>query len=98
MRHQLPYLLLFADHTLPIEVDTGASSSLLNWKTFQKVNYKLNISLFLTKSKFKMYSGEHVSPKGQSEIEFSYEGNEIKTTYLITDECSPTVLGREILG
>ena len=45
----------------------------------------------------KTYSGETVSPKDQSEIEFSYEGNKIKIT-LITDEHSPNLLGREILG
>ena len=87
-----------AGHTLPIEIDTGASISLLNWETFQKVNHGLDISLLLTESKLKMYSGEIVSPKGKSEIEFTYEGNKIKTTFLITDKRSPNVLGRDILG
>ena len=32
-----------SDHILPLEIDTGASISFLNWKTFQKVNCKLNI-------------------------------------------------------
>ena len=50
-----------------------------------------------TKSKLKTYSGETVSPKCQSEIEFSYEGSKIKTTFLITDERSLNVLGRDIL-
>ena len=45
-----------------------------------------------------MYSGEIVSPKGQSEIEFCYEGNKIKTIFLVTDEHSADVLGRDILG
>ena len=89
--------ITIADHTLPIEIDTGASISLLNWETFQKVNYESNISLLPTKSKLKTYSGETVSPKCQSEIEFSYEGSKIKTTFLITDERSLNVLGRDIL-
>ena len=39
-----------------------------------------------------------MSPKAKSEIEFTYEGNKIKTTFLITDERSPNVLSRDILG
>ena len=45
-----------------------------------------------------MYSEEIVSPKGQAEIEFIYEGKKIKTIFLITDEQSPNVLGRDVLG
>ena len=73
--------ITIANHKLPIEVDTGASISLLNWNTFQKLNCKSNISLLPTKSKLKTYSGEIVSPKGQAEIEFFYEGKKIKTTF-----------------
>ena len=90
--------ITIANHKLPIEVDTGASISLLNWNTFQKLNCKSNISLLPTKSKLKTYSGEIVSLKGQAEIEFIYEGKKIKTTFLITNEQSPNVLGRDILG
>ena len=58
--------ITIAGHTLPIEIDTGALISLLNWETFQKVNHGLDISLLLTESKLKTYSGEIVSPKGKS--------------------------------
>ena len=97
----MPPITIFvtiACHTLSIEIDTGASISLLNWETFQKVNYKSDISLLPTKSKLKTYSGEIASTKGRSDIEFTYEVNKIKTTFLITDEHLPNVLGREILG
>ena len=89
--------ITIANHKLPIEVDTGASISFLNWNTFQKLNCKSNISLLPTKTKLKMYSGEIVSPKGQAKIEFLFEGKKIKTTFLITNEQSPNVLGRDIL-
>ena len=42
--------IIIAGHNLPIEIDTGASISLLNWETFQKVNYESDISLLPTKS------------------------------------------------
>ena len=89
--------ITIAGHKLPIEIDTGASISLLNWETFQKINCESNSSL-QTKSKLKTYSGEIVSPKGKSDIEFTYEGNKIRTTFLIIGERSPNVLGRDILG
>ena len=73
--------ITIAGHKLPIEIDTGASISLLNWETFQKINCESNISLLPTKSKLKTYSGEIVSPKGKSDIELTYEGNEIRTTF-----------------
>ena len=73
--------ITIAGHRLPIEVDTGTSISLLNWETFQKINCESNISLLPTKSKLKTYSGEIVSPKGKSDIELTYEGNEIRTTF-----------------
>ena len=75
----------------------GTLISLLNWKTFRKVNYKTNISLLPTKSKLKTYSGETVSPKSQSEIEFSDKDNKIRATLLFTDEQSPNAPGRDIL-
>ena len=89
--------ITIAGHKLPIEIDTGASISLLNWETFQKINCESN-SLLQTKSKLKTYSGEIVSPKGKSDMKFTYEGNKIRTTFLITGERSPNVLGRDILG
>ena len=55
--------ITIANHKLAIEVDTGASISLLNWNTFQKLNCESNISLLPTKSKLKTYSGKIVSPK-----------------------------------
>ena len=73
----------------------GASVNLLNQKTFQQVNCKSNISVPLTKNKLKTYFGEIMS--GQFQIEFSYECNKIKTTFLITDERSPNVLVKDIL-
>ena len=66
--------ITIANHKLTMEVDTGASISLLNWNTFQKLNCKSNISLLPTKSKLNTYSGEIVSPKGNSEMEFVYGG------------------------
>ena len=85
--------ITIAGHRLPIEVDTGTSISLLNWETFQKINCESNISLLPTKSKLKTYSGDI----GKSDIEFTYEGNKIRTTFLITGERSPNVLGTDIL-
>ena len=50
--------IIIAGHNLPIEIDTGALTSLLNWEAFQKVNCESDISLLPTKSKLKANSGE----------------------------------------
>ena len=39
-----------------------------------------------------------MSPKGKSNIEFTFEGNKIEATFLMTGERSPNVLDRDILG
>ena len=97
----MPLITVFittAGHNFPIEIDTGALVTLLDWKTFQKINHEPNISWLPTKSKLKTYSHEIVSPKGKSDIEFTYEGNKIETTFLITGKPSPNVPHRDILG
>ena len=65
--------IMIENQNVPIEIDTGASISLINWDTFKKINCKSNIILSPTSCKLKTYSGEIVHPKGQCEIEFSYE-------------------------
>ena len=89
--------IMIENQNVPIEIDTGASISLINWDTFKKINCKSNIILPPTSCKLKTYSGEIVHPKGQCEIEFSYENKKL-TFFLITDKKSPNVLGRDILG
>ena len=91
-------MIMTENQNVPIEIDTGASISFINWDTFKKINCKSNIILSPTSCKLKTYSGEIVHPKGQCEIEFSYENKKLKTFFLITDKKSPNVLGRDILG
>ena len=59
------------NQNIPIEIDTGASVSLINWETFKKINCKSNIILSPTSCKLKTYSGKIINPKGQCEIEFT---------------------------
>ena len=43
----MPLITVFittAGHNFPIEIDTGALVTLLDWKTFQKINHEPNIS------------------------------------------------------
>ena len=82
----------------PIEVDTGASTSLLNWDTFQKINISSQFVLSPTKCKLETYSGIVVLPKGVVEVEFSYKGKDVGSKFLITSEKYQNVLGRDVLG
>ena len=74
------------NQNITVEIETGASISLINWETFKKINCKSNIILLPTSCKLKTYSGEIVNPKGQCEIEFYYENKKLKTLFLITDK------------
>ena len=74
------------NQNIPIEIDTGASVSLINWETFKKINCKSNIILSPTSCKLKTYSGKIINQKGQCEIEFYYENKKLKTLFLITDK------------
>ena len=73
--------IMIENQNVPIEIDTGASISLIKWDTFKKINCKSNIILSPTSCKLKTYSGEIVHPKGQCEIEFSYENKKLKTFF-----------------
>ena len=70
-----------------MEVDTGASTSLLIWDTFQKIDIDSQFVLSSTKFRLQTYSKEIVSPKGIVMVEF-----------LITDEKYSKVLGKDVLG
>ena len=79
---------------IPMEVDTGTTTSLLNWDTFQKINISSQFDLSPTKCKFQTYSGKIILLKRVVKAEFSLEGKNV----LITSENYPNVLGRDILG
>ena len=83
----------------PMEVNTGASTSLLNWDTFQKINISSQFILSPTKCKLETYSGKIALPKGVVvEVEFSYKRKNVGSKFLITSEKYRNVLGRDGLG
>ena len=69
------------NQNIPVEIDTGASISLIIWETFKKINCRFNIILAPTSCKLKTYSDKIVNPKGQYKIEFHYENKKLKTVF-----------------
>ena len=59
------------EFVIPTGVNTGASTSLLNWDTFQKINVSSQFVLLPTKCKLQTYSGEIALPKRVVEVEFA---------------------------
>ena len=55
------------------ESGNGASTSLLNWDTFQKIKVSSQFVSLLKKCKLQMYIGGIVRPKGVARVEFSYQ-------------------------
>ena len=68
------------NQNIPIDIDTGASISLINWEAFKKINCKSNIILSPMLCKLKTYSGEIVNSKGQCKILILLRKQKIKNS------------------
>ena len=79
-----------------MEIDTGASTSLVNNKTFIKLFGNAN-KMTSTSSKIHTYTGEVVSPMGEVELEFIYDNQKTVTTVMIMEGSYSNLLGRYIL-
>lgn len=82
----------------PMEVNTGASTSLLNWDTFQKINISSQFILSPTKCKLQTYSRDVLSSKGVVKVGFPFKGKNIRSKCLIISEKYPNLLDKDVLG
>ena len=79
-----------------MEIDTGASTSLVNNKTFSKLFGNAN-KMTSTSSKICTYTGEVVSPIGEVKLEFIYDNQKTVTSVIIMEGNYSNLLGRDIL-
>ena len=94
----LPLKVEIAVNSNPIsmEVDTGDSTSLINYASFVKIcgnNTRMNP----TTSRIRTYTGEIIKPKGSVEVHLDYMGQKIRETIIIVDGNYSNLLGRDIL-
>ena len=86
-------------HLVELEVDTGASLTVINSKTFDIIKSGLEqIERSESNVKSKTYSGEIIRAQGQAVIPIKYENQSLKCTMYIIEEDRPNLLGRDCLA
>ena len=86
-------------HLVDLEVDTGASLTVINSKTFDIIKSGLEqIEISESNVKFKTYSGEVIKAQGQAVIPIEYENQSLKSTLYIIEGDRPNLLGRDCLA
>ena len=79
-----------------MEIDTGASISLINYETFVKLcGNKTRINP--TSSHIRTYTGEIIKPKGSTEVQIEYNGRKSRGRIIVIDVNCSNLLGGDIL-
>jgi predicted aspartyl protease len=82
-----------------MEIDTGASFSVINEKTFQEISRgKKNLELKQTEiSLVRTFTGEKISPKGITEVVVEYNNQVRQLPVLVLNGSGPNLIGRNWL-
>ena len=82
-----------------MEVDTGASLSVMSYSTFLSTwpEYR-TVDLKHSEARLRNYTGEKIAVKGAIDVEVTYQKQEANLTLTIVDGEGPTLLGRDWLG
>lgn len=93
----VPSLEIDISETLiQMEVDTGASISLLNFSTYNEIKVEEN-ELLRNLCRMRAYTGNIVKSRGESQIKFQYKGKSMLHNFIIIDVSSPNAFGRDVL-
>ena len=93
------YVTVMVDnHPVPMEVDTGASLSVISEATYQEVWGDSATRVKESKAKLKTYTGEEIPVKGILDAVVEHQGNHKKLPLIITKGRGPSLLGRNWLG
>ena len=87
--------LLVDEQEVQMEVDTGASLSLISWNTYQKLKKKTRMRPSMTN--LRTYSGERVKVLGILDVEVEYKKQKQALTLLVVEGNGPSLLGRNWL-
>ena len=79
-----------------MEVNTGASRSIINMETYNTIKRKSD-SLTYTKSKLRTYLGDLMKPEGVIEASFIYENQCLVVPFIVANTKGPNLLGRDVL-
>lgn len=80
------------------KIDTGASFSVMNEKTFQQIiRDKENVDLKQTEISLRSYTGEKISPKGITEVLLEYNDKATQLSILVLKGNGSNLIGRNWL-
>ena len=86
------------DTTVPMELDTGASLSIMSEQTYQNTWPKhVRPPLCPTKVNLKTYTGERIVVRGAIDVSVTYKNHTEQLTLLVVAGSGPTLLGRDWL-
>ena len=80
-----------------MEIDTGASISIINYNTYLKLSRKSRISLVASNVMLRGYSGNVMKARGKFEGVFEYEDLKLKYYFVVVDGARPNLSGHDIL-
>ena len=83
-------------HDLTMEVDTGASCSLISKRTFDR--YWQDHDLHQSTVNLRTYSGERLGVLGKFSVDVSYRDQQATLPLLVVDGSGPSLLGRDWLA
>ena len=79
-----------------MEVDTGASKSIINMETYNTTKRKCD-SLTYTNSKLRTYSGDLMKPEEMIEASFMYENQCLVVQFIVANTKGPNLLESDVL-
>ena len=86
---------------MSMEVDTGASATIINEETYKRISeghqVKNRLQLETAKVKLRTYTDELVKVIGTLRVIMRYEQQEEKLQTLVVEGCGPSLLGRDWL-
>ena len=88
--------MLVNSKPVSMEIDTGASISLINHETFVKLHGN-RTRINPTSSRIRTYTGEIVKPKGSMEVQVEYSGQKTRRKIIVVDGNCSNLSGRNIL-
>ena len=88
--------MLVNSKPVSMEIDTGASISLINHETFVKLHGN-RTRINPTSSRIRTYTGEIVKPKGSMEVQVECNGQKTRRKIIVVDGNCSNLSGRNIL-
>ena len=79
-----------------MEVDTGASRSIINVETYNTIKRRSD-SLTYTNTKLRNYSADVIKQEGMIEVSFMYENQCLVVSLIVAKTKGPNLLGRDVL-